>query len=153
MKIIIYSLYLVSVFLIGISLFGGSFSKPLIVGYSMQTINRIGIDKTKIDTLDVLIDNSIYNMNLMMYKIEKFKNTLTFKEDNTKPLEFQHYNYIYNSVYVPILTTMSYLLRLFIALSGIFIFIVTALVHTITSYFSLRKRVSILEQKLYSFKQ
>jgi hypothetical protein len=102
--------------------------------------------------MDVLIDNSIYNMNLMMYKIEKYKNTLLLKEDNSKPIDLQHYNYIYNSVYVPIQNFVTYLLRFIIAFTGIFIFIITALVHTISSYFSLRNRVNFLEQRMKNLK-
>jgi len=147
MKTIIYSFYAVSVFLIGVALLGGTASKPLIDGYSAKTIKIIGVDRTNIDSMDVLIDNSIYNMNLMMYKIEKYKNTLLLKEDNTKPLEFQHYKYIYNSVYVPIQNFITYILRFIIAFTGIFIFMITGLVHSVTSYFSLRKRVSLLEQR------
>lgn len=153
MKTIIYSFYLVAVFMIGVAVFGGSLSKPLIEGYSMKTIQTIGIDKAKIDTMDVLIDNSIYNMNLMMYKIEKLKNTLTLQEDNSKPLEFQHYKYLYNAVYMPILFAVSFMLRIIIGFTGIFILMVTALVHSISSYFSLRRRVSVLEQKLGILKQ
>lgn len=148
MKTLIYSFYLVSVFMIVVSLLGGSLTKPLVEGYSMKTIQTIGIDKAKIDTMDVLIDNSIYNMNLMMYKIEKLKNTLTLQDDNTKPLEFQHYKYLYNAVYIPIISAVSFLLRIIIGFSGTFIFMVTALVHSISSYFSLRRRVTILEKKL-----
>jgi len=148
MKAIIYPLYLVSVFLIAVALLGGSFSKTLIDGYSMKTIKAIGIDKENIDSMDVLVDNSIYNMNLMMYKIEKFKNALTFRNDDSKPPEFQHYKYIYNSVYVPILTSVSFALRLFIAFAGILIFIVTAFAHTIYSYLSLIERVRVLELRL-----
>ncbi|MFZ4590581.1 MAG: hypothetical protein ACOYN6_06260 [Ignavibacteria bacterium] len=148
MKTIIYSFYLVAVFMIGVAVFGGSLSKPLIEGYSMKTIQTIGIDKAKIDTMDVLIDNSIYNMNLMMYKIEKLKNTLTLQEDNSKPLEFQHYKYLYNAVYMPILSAISFILRIIIGFTGIFILMLTALIHSISSYFDLRRRVFNLEQKI-----
>jgi len=148
MKTIIFSFYLVSVFLIAAALLGGSASKPLVEVYSMKAIQTIGIDKAKIDTMDVLIDNSIYNMNLMMYKIEKLKNTLTLQDDNTKPLEFQHYKYLYNSLYMPILSTVSFALRILIGFTGIFILMITALIHSISSYFELRRRVFILEQKI-----
>ncbi len=148
MKTIIYSFYLVAVFMIGVAVFGGSLSKPLIEGYSMKTIQTIGIDKAKIDTMDVLIDNSIYNMNLMMYKIDKLKNTLTLQEDNSKPLEFQHYKYLYNAVYMPILSAISFILRIIIGFTGIFILMLTALIHSISSYFDLRRRVFNLEQKI-----
>lgn len=150
MKTIIFSFYLVSVFLIAVALLGGSASKPLVEVYSMKAIQTIGIDKAKIDTMDVLIDNSIYNMNLMMYKIEKLKNTLTLQDDNTKPLEFQHYKYLYNSLYMPILSTVSFALRILIGFTGIFILMITALIHSISSYFELRRRVFILEQKISS---
>jgi hypothetical protein len=150
MKTIIYSFYLVSVFLIAVALLGGSVSKPLVDGYSMKTIQTIGIDKAKIDTMDVLIDNSIYNMNLMMYKIEKLKNTLTLQDNNTKPVEFQNYKYLYNSVYMPILSTVSFALRILIGFTGVFILMITALIHSVSSYFELRRRVFILEQKISS---
>jgi len=148
MKTIIYSFYAIAIFMVGVAVLGGSLTRPLVEGYSMKTIQKIGIDKAQIDTMDVLIDNSIYNMNLMMYKIEKMKNTLTLREDNNKPLEFQHYKYIYNAVYVPILYTITYLLRIIIGFAGIFILILTALVHSIFSYFDLKKRVNILEKVL-----
>jgi hypothetical protein len=134
--------------MVGVAVLGGSLTRPLVEGYSMKTIQKIGIDKAQIDTMDVLIDNSIYNMNLMMYKIEKMKNTLTLREDNNKPLEFQHYKYIYNAVYLPILYAITYLLRIIIGFAGIFILILTALVHSIFSYFDLKKRVNILEKVL-----
>jgi hypothetical protein len=152
MKILIYSFYAVSVFLIAVALLGGTASKPLIDGYSAKTIKLIGVDKTNIDSMDVMIDNSIYNMNLMMYKIEKYKNTLLLREDNSKPVDLQHYKYIYNSVYVPIQNFVTYILRFIIAFTGIFIFIITALIHSISSYFSLRNRVSYLEQRLKNLK-
>ena len=152
MKTLIYSFYAVSVFLIAVALLGGTASKPLIDGYSVKTIKLIGVDKTNIDSMDVLIDNSIYNMNLMMYKIEKYKNTLLLKEDNSKPVDLQHYKYIYSSVYLPIQNFITYVLRFIIAFTGIFIFIITALIHSISSYFSLRNRVSYLEQRLKSLK-
>ena len=153
MKTIIYSFYLISVLLIAVAILGGTLSKHLVEGYSIKTIQTIGIDKAKIDTMDVLIDNSIYNMNLMMYKIEKLKNTLKLKDDSTKPVEFQNYKYIYNSVYAPILSAVSFILRILIGFTGIFIFMITALIHTISSYLSLRNRVTILEQQLKSLKQ
>lgn len=148
MKTIIYSFYAVSVFMIAVAMFGGSLSKPLVDGYSMKTVQTIGIDRAKIDTMDVLIDNSVYNMNLMMYKIEKLKNTLTLQEDNSKPLEFQHYRYIYNAVYLPLIYAVSFVLRIVIGFTGLFILMVTGLIHSISSYLSLRNRVSVLEQKL-----
>ena len=132
---------------------GGSLTRPLVDGYSMKTIQTIGIDKAKIDTMDVLIDNSIYNMNLMMYKIEKLKNTLTLQDDNTKPIDFRNYKYLYNSVYMPIVSAVSYVMRIVIGFTGIFILMLTALVHSISSYLSLRKRVTVLEQKLGIQKQ
>lgn len=148
MRTIIYSFYAIAIFMVGVAVLGGSLTRPLVEGYSMKTIQKIGIDKAQIDTMDVLIDNSIYNMNLMMYKIEKMKNTLTLREDNNKPLEFQHYKYIYNAVYLPILYAITYLLRIIIGFAGIFILILTALVHSIFSYFDLKKRVNILEKVL-----
>ncbi|MCX6157956.1 MAG: hypothetical protein WCK13_08630 [Ignavibacteriota bacterium] len=153
MKTIIYSFYMVSVFMIAVALLGGSLTRPLVDGYSMKTIQTIGIDKAKIDTMDVLIDNSIYNMNLMMYKIEKLKNTLTLQDDNTKPIDFRNYKYLYNSVYMPIVSAVSYVMRIVIGFTGIFILMLTALVHSISSYLSLRKRVTVLEQKLGIQKQ
>jgi hypothetical protein len=153
MKYIILSLYLTSAFIIGVALLGGSLTKPMIEGASAISVKAIGISKANIDTMDVLIDNSIYNMNLMMYKIEKYKNTLLLKEDNSKPIDFKNYRYINNSVYIPIINSVSYLLRIILTLTAISIFVMTALLHTITSYFSLRRRVAILEQKLLEQKQ
>ena len=114
----------------------------------MKMIQTAGIDRAKIDSMDVLIDNSVYNMNLMMYKIEKLKNTLTLQDDNSKPIEFQHYKYLYNSVYVPLQNAVSYILRIIVGFTGLFILMVTGLIHSVTSYVSLRSRVTALEQKL-----
>ncbi len=148
MKTIIFSFYALSVFMIAVALLGGTLSKHLIDGYSMKMIQTAGIDRAKIDSMDVLIDNSVYNMNLMMYKIEKLKNTLTLQDDNSKPIEFQHYKYLYNSVYVPLQNAVSYILRIIVGFTGLFILMVTGLIHSVTSYVSLRSRVTALEQKL-----
>ncbi len=148
MKTIIFSFYALSVFMIAVALLGGTLSKHLIDGYSMKMIQTAGIDRAKIDSMDVLIDNSVYNMNLMMYKIEKLKNTLTLQDDNSKPIEFQHYKYLYNSVYVPLQNAVSYILRIIVGFTGLFILMVTGLIHSVTSYISLRSRVTALEQKL-----
>ena len=148
MKILIYLLYSVSGFLIGIALFGGTLSEPLIERISMETIQTIGVDKSKIDSLDSQIDMSFYNMNLFIYRLERLKNFLTFGDDEQKPIEFKRHNYISDIVYEPILAAVSYAIRGLMLSCGIILFLMTAIIHTITSYFNLRKRVKILEEKV-----
>ncbi len=148
MKIIIYSMYMIAASFLFVSLFGGSITKTIVEGYSIKTIQAIGIDKSKIDTLDSEIDKSIYNMNLIMYKIEKFKNIITFSDDNTKLIEFKKYYYLNDSVYEPLKTAISFLLRGVMLTAGIFLLMLTAIVHSVSSYFNLRQRVKLLEERI-----
>jgi hypothetical protein len=148
MKIIIYSMYMIAVSLLLVSLLGGSITKTIVEGISMKTMQAIGIDKSKIDTLDSEIDKSIYNMNLIMYKIEKFKNIISFSDEYSKPLEFKKYFYLNNTVYEPLKTTITFFLRVVMSVAGIFLLMLTAIIHTVSSYFNLRKRVRLLEEKI-----
>ncbi len=147
MKIIIYMFYFVSVIMIGIALFGGTLSEPLVENFSNEVIQSIGIDKSKIDSLDAQIDASFYNMNLFMYRLERLKNFITFGDDEQKPIEFKRHAYISDIVYEPVLTAVTYVIRGIMLFIGIVVLLITALIHTVTSYISLRKRVKILEEK------
>lgn len=148
MKIIIYSMYMISVSFLLVSILGGSFTKTIVEGYTVKTMQSVGIDKAKIDTLDSEIDKSIYNMNLVMYRIEKFKNIISFSEDNSKPIEFKKYYYLNDSVYEPLKAAIAYLLRGIMLTAGIFLLLLTGIIHSVSSYFSLRKRVRLLEEKI-----
>lgn len=141
-------MYLIAASFLLVSILGGSLTKTIVEGYSMKTMQSIGIDKSKIDTLDSEIDKSIYNMNLVMYKIEKFRNILSFSEDNSKPLEFKKYYYLNDSVYEPLKIAISFILRGAMLTAGIFLIMLTAIVHSVSSYFNLRKRVKLLEEKI-----
>jgi len=148
MKIIIYSMYMIAATFLLVSILGGSLTKTIVEAYSMKTMQSIGIDKSKIDTLDSEIDKSIYNMNLVMYKIEKFRSIISFSEDNSKPLEFKKYDYLNDSVYEPLKTAISFLLRGVMLTAGIFLLMLTAIVHSVSSYFNLRQRVKLLEERI-----
>ena len=148
MKILINLFYLISVFLIAISLFGSTISEPIVEMFSSEVVQSVGIDKAKIDSLDAQIDISFYNMNLLMYRLERLKNFLTFGDDEQKPMEFKKHNYISVIVYEPIIAAVSYIIRGIMLILGILILLMTVIIHTITSYFSLRKRVNILEERV-----
>ena len=148
MKIIIYMFYAASVLLIGAALFGGTLSEPLVEMFSNEVVQSVGIDKSKIDSLDAQIDASFYNMNLFMYRLERLKNFITFGNEELKPIEFKRYGYISDIVYEPILTAVSYVIRGIMLFIGIVVLLITAIIHTVTSYINLRKRVKILEEKV-----
>jgi len=148
MKIIVYMFYLASVILIGIALFGGTLSEPLVESFSDEVIQSIGIDKSKIDSLDAQIDMSFYNMNLFMYRLERLKNFITFGDDEQKPIEFKRHRYISDIVYEPVLTAVTYVIRGIMLAIGVILLLITAIIHTIASYIDLRKRVKILETKV-----
>ena len=147
MKILIYMFYIASALLIGISLFGGTLSEPLVEMFSVEIVESVGIDKSKIDSLDAQIDASFYNMNLFMYRLERLKNFITFGNDELKPIEFKRYGYISDIVYEPILTAVSYVIKGIMLFIGIVVLLITAIIHTVASYMNLRKRVKILEEK------
>lgn len=153
MRILIYLFYSVSVLLIAVALFGGTLSEPLVEKFSMEAIQKIGVDKSKIDSLDAQIDMSFYNMNLFIYRLERLKNFLTFGDNEQKSLEFKRHNYISDIVYEPILTAVSYVIRGIMLSGGIILLLTTAIIHTITSYFNLRKRVKKLEDKIFVLNQ
>jgi len=148
MKIIIYMFYAASVLLIGAALFGGTLSEPLVEMFSNEVVQSVGIDKSKIDSLDAQIDASFYNMNLFMYRLERLKNFITFGDDEQKPIEFKRHGYISDIVYEPVLIAVTYVIRGIMLICGIIILLITAIIHTIASYIELRKRVKILEEKV-----
>lgn len=148
MKIIIYMFYAASVLLIGAALFGGTLSELLVEMFSNEVVQSVGIDKSKIDSLDSQIDMSFYNMNLFMYRLERLKNFITFGDDEQKPIEFKRHAYISDIVYEPVLIAVTYVIRGIMLICGIIILLITAIIHTIASYIELRKRVKILEEKV-----
>lgn len=153
MKLLILLFYSVSVLLIIAALFGGSLTESIIEEVSMKAIKTIGIDKSKIDSLDSQIDMSFYNMNLFIYRLERLKNYLTFGDDEQKPIELKRHNYISDIVYEPILTAVSYAVRGIMFTCGLVLLLIIAIIHTITSYFNLRKRVKILEERVLTNNQ
>lgn len=151
MKVLIYLLYSAALIMIAVALFGGTLSEPLIEEFSISTIQTVGIDKSRIDSLDSQIDLSFYNMNLFLYRLERLKNIVTFGDDEQKPIEFKRYNYISEIVYKPILIAVSYLIRGIMLSVGIILMLITAIMHIFVSYINLRKRVKILEERILNF--
>ena len=153
MKILIYLFYSASVFLIAVALFGSSLSEPIVEKLSIDAIQTIGVDKSKIDSLDAQIDMSFYNMSLFIYRLERLKNFLTFGDNEQKPIDFKRHNYISDIVYEPILITVSYVIRGIMLICGIVLLLITAIIHTISSYIDLRKRVKRLEDRIFVLNQ
>ena len=153
MKILIYLFYSASVFLIAVALFGSSLSEPIVEKFSIDAIQTIGVDKSKIDSLDAQIDMSFYNMNLFIYRLERLKNFLTFGDNEQKPIDFKRHNYISDIVYEPILIAVSYVIRGIMLICGIILLLITAIIHTISSYIDLRKRVKRLEDRIFVLNQ
>lgn len=147
MKIIILLLYIFSALLAFSGLIGGSLTESIVKNYSEEVIAELGIDKSRIDSLDSQIDFVFNTVNTVLKKLENIKDVITFNEADIQPVRLIKNKYIQEIVYEPIVSGVSLMIRIVLFVAGIFLLAFTALIHTIKSYTKLRKRVRILENK------
>ncbi len=153
MKILLPVFYIISGLLLFSGIFGGTVTEPLVENISENIISSMGVDVTRIDSIDAEIDLSIHTINMVLLKLENIKKIITFEDIEIKQLPFKKNKYMRGLVYDPIVSAVSGIVRIVMTVTGLILMCLTVATHAITSYFDLRKRVRILEAKIQGINQ
>lgn len=138
--------YAVFLFTFLISVFGKNTTGSFLNSTAEKTLAGTGFSKSRIDSLDNKIDESIYTLDTYAYQISKIKNLFSDTE-LTPPKKIKN-EYIAGSLYNPAVSAVTFILRIiFFAVS--FITLLAAVIFNLLyKLSSISKRLRLLETKV-----
>lgn len=142
LRYISYVLYAAFILILLISFFGSS--KSGILNFTGEkTLQGTGLNKSKVDSLDDKIDESIYNMDIFTYRISKIREFFT-GEGPVKPEKKKH-EYITNGLYYPALNALIIMQRILFFFVSLFLLFTGVIFHLLYKIASFNARIKTLE--------
>jgi hypothetical protein len=140
------TLYALFLFTFLISIFGRNKIDGPLGALANKTLENTGFSKSRIDSLDNKIDESIYTLDTYAYQISKIRNF--FSDDELKPPKKIQHEYIAGSMYYPVINAMVFILRIIVFTASL-IFLAGAIIFNLLyKISSLNERLRILERKM-----
>jgi predicted PurR-regulated permease PerM len=149
MKTVYQVLYGISAIVFIIVLLGGSLSKPMFNSLSTKTLDKAGIKKSSVDSIDSRIDDIFYNVNKVQLQIEKLKNLFSDKQIDESKYQRVQNEMIARNIYSPINEVLIIAYRIGLFFISVILFLCGLIFHLAFRSMDLRRRLTRLEEIVY----
>ncbi|MCX7878587.1 MAG: hypothetical protein N2510_08125, partial [Ignavibacteria bacterium] len=150
MKFAFRFLYLIGFLLLITSLLGGSLTDFVFRKLSEATLERAGLSKVSVDSLDNNIDEIFYSINKIKFRIDKIRELFGGEATQTDIYKKQKNQLIFKKVYNPVMEITGNLYRFALFILSVCLLLAASVIQLIHRSSDLRKRVEKLERIIQS---